>query len=103
VRLSQDVSLLPPVSIGGGCGIEAGATIGGRTSLGEGCFVGEGAMVEGSILFGGARVGEATIVRNSVVGPSVLGAGCVVEEDNVLDCGARVNSGTRLPRGAMTF
>jgi len=116
VNLSKDVSLLPPVSIGERCEIEAGATIGGRTSLGEGCLVGEGAMVEGSILFAGARVGEGAIVRNSIVGPgavvhrncvirglSVLGAGCIVEEGNILDCGARINSGTRLPRGVMTF
>jgi mannose-1-phosphate guanylyltransferase len=116
VNLSKDVSLLPPVSIAERCEIEAGATIGGRTSLGEGCFVGEGAMVEGSILFEGAQVGEGTIVRNSIVGPgavvdrncvvrglSVLGAGCFVEEGNVLDCGARINSGSRLPRGVMAF
>lgn len=116
VGLSKDVSLLPPVFIAGRCEIEAGATIGGRTSIGEGCFVGEGAMVEGSILFGGAWVGEGTIVRNSIVGPgavihrdcvvrglSVLGAGCVIEEGNVLDRGARINSGTRLPRGVMAF
>jgi mannose-1-phosphate guanylyltransferase len=116
VSLSKDVSLLPPVCIAGGCEIEAGATIGGRTSLGEGCFVGEGAMVEGSILFDGARVAQGAIVRHSIIGPgaaveancvirglSVLGAGSVVDEDNVLDCGARINSGTRLPRGVMTF
>jgi mannose-1-phosphate guanylyltransferase len=116
VQLSKDVSLLPPVSVARRCEIEAGATIGGRTSLGEGCFVGEGAMVEGSILFDGAQVREGAMVRNSIVGPgavvqrncvvrglSVLGAGCVVEEGNVLDCGARINSGTRLPREAITF
>jgi mannose-1-phosphate guanylyltransferase len=116
VNLSKDVSLLPPVCIGKRCEIEVGATIGGRTSLGDGCFVGEGAMVEGSILFEGAQIGEETKVRNSIVGPgavihrncvvrgfSVLGEGCVVEEGNVLDCGARLNSGTRLPREVMTF
>jgi mannose-1-phosphate guanylyltransferase len=116
VNLSKDVSLLPPGSIAQRCQIEAGATIGGRTSLGEGCFVGEGAMVEGSILFEGAQVMEGTIVRNSIIGAgavverncvvrglSVLGARCVVEEGNVLDCGARINSGSRLPKRVMTF
>jgi len=115
-KLSKDVSLLPPVSIAEGCEIEAGATIGGRTSLGKGCFVGEGAMVEGSILFEGAQIGEGTIVRNSIVGPgavvhqncvirgcSVLGAACVVEEENVLDQGARVNSRVCLPKGVISF
>jgi len=116
VNLSKDVSLLPPVSIGGRCEIGAGATIGGRSSLGEGCFVAEGAIVEGSILFDGVQVGEGTIIRNSIVGPgaivhpncvvrglSVLGAGCIVEEGNLLDCGVRINSGTRLPREVVTF
>jgi mannose-1-phosphate guanylyltransferase len=116
VSLSKNVSLLPPVAIAERCQIEAGATIGGRTSLGEGCFVGEGAIVEGSILFDGARVMEGTIVRSSIIGPgavvhrncvvrglSVLGAGCVVEEGNVLDCGARINAGSRLPQAVMTF
>jgi mannose-1-phosphate guanylyltransferase len=116
VRLSKDVSLLPPVSIAERCEIEAGATIGGRTALGKGCYVGEGATVESSILFEGAQVGERTIVRNAIVGPgavvhrncvirglSVLGAGCIVEEGNVLDCGARINPGARLPTGVMTF
>jgi len=115
-RLSKDVSLLPPVSIAEACEIEAGAIIGGRTSLGKGCSVGEGAMVEGSILLDGARVGEGTIVRNSIVGPgaiihrdcvvrglSVLGAECVVEEGNILDSGARISSGGFLPRGVMSF
>lgn len=115
-RLSKDVTLLPPVYVAEGCEIEASATIGGRTYLGEGCKVGEGAMVEGSVLFEGARVGEGTVVRNSIVGPGatiragsivrglcVLGAGCVVEEGNVLDQGARVNARVRLPREVMSF
>src|SRR5215212_7302140 len=85
VNLSKDVSLLPPVSIAGTCEIEAGATIGGRTSLGEGCFVGEGAMIEGSILFEGAQVGEGTIVRNSIVGPgAIIRRNCVVRGLSVL-------------------
>ena len=116
VNLSKDVSLLPPVSIAGECEIEAGATTGGRTSLGEGCFVAEEAMVEGSILFDGAQIGAGAMIRNSIVCPgagvqsncvvrglSVLGSRCVVEEGNVLDCGVRINSGTRLPKEVMTF
>lgn len=114
--LSKDASLLPPVTIGEGCEIGAGTTIGGRTSLGSNCYVGDGAIVEGSILFDGVRVGDRTVIRNSIVGPgavvhrdcvvrglAVLGAGCVVEERNVLDNGARVNSGLRLPRSVMSF
>ena len=109
-EVSRDVALLPPVCVGKACEVEAGATIGSRTSLGKRCLIEKGAMVEGSILFEGVRVGEGAVIRNAIVGPgarvgkdsivrglSVLGAGCVVGEGNVLDQGARVNPGARLP------
>ena len=115
-QVSRDVALLPPVCVAKGCEVEAGATIGSRTSLGEGCLIEKGAMVEGSILFEGVRVGEGAVIRNAIVGPgarvgkgsivrglSVLGAGSVVEEGNVLDQGARVNPGARLPKGVLSF
>jgi mannose-1-phosphate guanylyltransferase len=114
--IHKDVTLLPPVFVAEGCEIEAGATVGGRTSLGRGCAIGEEARVEGSILFEGVRVGAGTIVRNAIVGPgadigsgcivrgiSVLGARYVVEEGNVLDQGARVNPRVRLQRGVISF
>jgi mannose-1-phosphate guanylyltransferase len=115
-KLSKDVILLPPISVAEGCEVEAGATIGGRTSLGKDCVVGEGAIVEGSVLFEGAQVGEGAIVRNSILGPGatvrsgsivrghcVLGAGCTVEEDNVLGQGARVNPRVCLPGKVISF
>ena len=115
-EVSRDVALLPPVCVAEACEVEAGATIGSRTSLGKGCLIEKGAMVEGSILFEGVRVGEGAVIRNAIVGPgatvgkgsivrglSVLGAGCVVEEGNVLDQGARVNPGVRLPKGVLSF
>src|SRR3712207_1066515 len=46
VRVSQGVTLIPPVSIAEGGEVETGATIGGRTALGNGCVVEEGAVVE---------------------------------------------------------
>lgn len=112
----KNVTLLPPVFVAEESTIESGATVGGRTSLGKGCWIGEGAQVEGSILFEGVRVGEGTVVRNSIIGPgaiirsdcivrglSVLGAECVVEEGNVLDNGARVNPYVRLPSKVLAF
>jgi mannose-1-phosphate guanylyltransferase len=115
-KISKNVTLLPPVCIAEECEIGTGVTIGGRTSLGKGCLIGEGAMVEGSILFEGVRVGEGAIIRNSIVGSeatihgnaivrglSVLGAGCVVGEENVLDHGVRINPGICLPSGTINF
>ncbi len=116
VRKGKNVKLLPPVSVAEGCEIESGATIGGRSSLARGCRVGEGAVVEGSILLEGAEVEAGAVVRGSIIGRearvgqdaivrglSVLGARCVVGERNVLDQGIRVNPGVVLPPQSLRF
>ena len=116
VRKGKNVKLLPPVSVAAGCEIESHATIGGRSALGPGCRVGEGAVVEGSILLEGAEVEAGAIVRGSIIGKharvsedvivrglSVLGAGCVVGEGNLLDQGIRINPGVVLPPRSLRF
>jgi mannose-1-phosphate guanylyltransferase len=116
VRVGKNVKLLPPVSVASGCEIENLATIGGRSSLGRGCRVGEGAVVEGSILLEGAEIEAGAIVRGSIIGMgarvgqdaivrglSVLGAGCVVGEGNVLDQGIRINPAVVLPPRSLRF
>lgn len=116
IRVGKNVKLLPPLSVAPGCEIEDLATIGGRTSLGRGCRIGEGAVVEGSILLDGAEVEAGAVVRGSIVGLkarvrheaivrglSVLGANCVVGEGNVLDQGLKVNPGVFLPPRSVVF
>ncbi|MGH3146074.1 MAG: sugar phosphate nucleotidyltransferase [Rubrobacter sp.] len=116
VRLGKNVKLLPPVSIAEGSEISTHATIGGRSSLGRNCLVGERAVVEGSILLDGAEVEAGAVVRGSIIGPrarvgngsivrglSVLGAGCVVGEGNVLDQGIRVNPGVVVSPRSLLF
>jgi mannose-1-phosphate guanylyltransferase len=115
-EMGKGVKVLPPVSVEAGCVLKDGATVGGRTSLGRGCKIGEGALVEGSILFDGAEIEPGAVVRGSVIGPharvgqeaivrglSVLGAGCVIGEGNVLDQGVRINPGVVLPPRSMSF
>ena len=116
VEVGKGVKILPPVSVAAGCVLENRATIAGRSSLGRGCKIGEGALVEGSILLDGAEIEPGAVVRGSVIGPrarlgqeaivrglSVLGAGCVVGEGNVLDQGIRINPGVVLPPRSMSF
>src|ERR671910_2508913 len=116
VELGKNVKLLPPVSVGGACDVSHLATIGGRSALGRGCRVGEGAVVEGSILLDGAEVEAGAVVRGSIIGPrarvgndsivrglSALGAGCVVGEGNVLDQGIRVNPGVVVSPRSLSF
>ncbi|MGI8909430.1 MAG: sugar phosphate nucleotidyltransferase [Rubrobacteraceae bacterium] len=112
----KNVKILPPVSVAAGCEIGHLATIGGRSSLGRGCRVGARAVVEGSILLDGAEIEPGAVVRGSIVGPgarvgqnaivrglSVLGAGCVVGESNVLDQGIRINPGVVVPPRSLSF
>jgi mannose-1-phosphate guanylyltransferase len=115
-RVGKSVRLLPPLSVAPGCEIGDRATIGGRSSLARGCRVGEDAVVEGSILLEDAEVEAGAIVRGSIIGRgarigqdaivrglTVLGAGCVVGEGNVLDQGVRVNPGVVLPPRSLRF
>jgi mannose-1-phosphate guanylyltransferase len=114
--LGKGVKVLPPVSVAADCVLKNGATVGGRSSLGRGCRIGEGAVVEGSILLDGAEVEADAVVRGSIIGPgarvgqeaivrglSVLGARCVIGEGNVLDQGIRIKPGVVLPPGSMSF
>jgi mannose-1-phosphate guanylyltransferase len=116
VRVGKNVKLLPPVSVASGCEIGHQATIGGRSALGRGCRVGEGAVVEGSVLLDDAEIEAGAVVRGSIIGKgarvgqnaivrglSVLGAGCVVGEGNVLDQGIRINPGVVLPPRSLRF
>jgi mannose-1-phosphate guanylyltransferase len=115
-QMGKNVRLLPPVAVASGCEIGHQATIGSRSCLGRGCHVGEGAVVEGSILLEGAEVESGAVVRGSIIGKrarigqnaivrglSVLGARCVVGEGNVLDQGIRINPGVVLPPRSLRF
>jgi mannose-1-phosphate guanylyltransferase len=112
----KGVKVLPPVSVAARCVLENGATVGGRSSLGRGCKIGEGALVEGSILFDGVEIEPGALVRGSIIGPgarvgqeaivrglSVLGAGCVIGEGNVLDQGIRINPGVVLAPRSISY
>ncbi len=116
VAMGKGVKVLPPVSVAAECVLEDKSTIGGRSSLGPGCKIGEGALVEGSVLLDGAEIEPGAVVRGSIIGPharvgedaivrglSVLGAGCVIGEGNVLDQGIRINPGVVLPPRSMSF
>jgi mannose-1-phosphate guanylyltransferase len=116
VAMGKGVKVLPPVSVAAECVLEDKSTVGGRSSLGPGCKIGEGALVEGSVLLDGAEIEPRAVVRGSIIGPharvgedaivrglSVLGAGCVIGEGNVLDQGIRINPGVVLPPRSMSF
>lgn len=115
-RVGDSVRLLPPVSVDAECQICDGATIGGRTAVGQGCWIGRAAVVEGSVVLPGAEIEAGAVVRNSIIGPgarvgrnaivrglSATGARSIVGEKNVLDQGIRVNPEVVLPPRSLSF
>src|SRR5918998_795888 len=85
VQAGKNVKLLPPLSVAGGCELDTLATIGGRSSLGRGCRVGRGAVVEGSIMLDGAKVEAGAVVRGSIIGRDArAGEGGIVRRLSVL-------------------
>jgi NDP-sugar pyrophosphorylase family protein len=70
-RNSEGPLVLPPVHIGKNCEISQDAQVGPYAVLGDGCRVRSGAVVENSILWTRATVGNNSSVQNSIVGEGV--------------------------------
>jgi mannose-1-phosphate guanylyltransferase len=108
--------VVAPAVVGDGCRIADNAIVGGRTVLGRGVVVEEGAHIESSVVLDGATIGARSTIRGSIVGPGarigerchldaevVLGEGVELGAENTLTAGARIFPGVRLPDGAISF
>ncbi|HTX45279.1 MAG TPA: NDP-sugar synthase [Solirubrobacteraceae bacterium] len=96
--------LIPPVLAGAGCGVEAGAVVGGRTVLGRRVEIGLDVRIEDAALLDGVRVGDRSTIRGAIVGPGVvIGEDCRIEEDVVLGADVTVGSGNVVASGARIF
>jgi mannose-1-phosphate guanylyltransferase len=99
----------------GGAEVAPTATLRAGTSVQPAACVGDGAVVDGSVIMTGAHVGPGCIVRASVVGAgarigedgvlvdAVVGDGAVVGERNELRHGARLACDLVLPDGGLRF
>jgi mannose-1-phosphate guanylyltransferase len=108
--------LVPPVYVGPGAVVEAGARLGSLAVLGAGARLASGGIVENAVVGSGTRVGSGASVVGSVVGDdaeigagcelrdlAVVGPGAVVGSNNVLDHGLRVSAGQTIPAEAIRF
>lgn len=111
-----EARLVPPVFVGAGAVLEAGARAGSLAVVGEGARLGPGTVVENAVVGAGARVGERGSVVGSIVGEgAVVGAGCSIDGlavlgpgatlgvGNTLEYGLRVAADTGIPDGALSF
>jgi mannose-1-phosphate guanylyltransferase len=108
--------LVPPVYVGAGAVVEAGARLGSLAVLGAGSRLAEGCVVENAVVGARTTVGAGASVVGSIVGDdaelgpgcelhnlAVIGPGASVGGGNVLDHGLRVGAGQRIPEGALRF
>lgn len=116
IELHPDAKLVPPVLIGEGTVIEAGARIGRMAVIGSGCRIASGTVVEESVvqevcvLDASVQVRRSIIARGTTIGPgTVVSGGAVIGEDarvgggNVLTNNIRVYPGTVIEEGTIKF
>lgn len=116
VKSSKNSLNVGPVVVGDGTVIEDGATILPQTVIGENCHIGEGSAISSSILFSGVKVGKNCNIKESIISKdvkisnnvkveeySVIGDNSVIEEDNILKCGIKVNINTKIKKGSLKF
>jgi len=79
--------------------VAAGAAVW-HSVIGAEVTIGEGAVVEGSVCFDGARIGAGSEVRSSIVGRhAIIEAGAAVTDLSLVGDGAVVPAGSRLSGG----
>ena len=97
VVVAPGATVSPPAVIGARSRLEAGARVGPATVLGERCVVGNGAMVEGAILWDDVTVGARARLRDCIVGAGArIGAGAEIAPGEVIESGAVVPDGAHV-------
>jgi len=97
IEIRSNAKIIPPVAIGNGVIIEAYATVGPYTVLGDNCKVGKSAIIKRSVVWEEASIGEnskivSTILADNVligknvsIIKSIIGKNVVIEEGVTLD------------------
>jgi mannose-1-phosphate guanylyltransferase len=111
-----DGRAIPPAIVGARASIARHAHVGSLAVLAEDVRVGEGTIVERSVVLAGASIGAGCILRDCIVGPgavigdrtqilggAIVGEGVRIGADNVLAHGARLFPGLEVPDGGLAF
>jgi len=116
IHLEPGAKLVPPVIIGEGCTIKAGARIGRMAIVGPRCTIAADSVVEESILQEGCALEENVVVRRSIIargasvgsgtlvaGGAIIGEDARVEGDNILTNHIRIYPETVVRQGSIKF
>jgi len=81
--------------------VAGGAQLGPRAVIGRDSWIGQGAVVVGSVLHPGCEVGADARVEGAILAAGVrVGEGAVVEDGAIVGEGARIEPGARLEHDA---
>jgi mannose-1-phosphate guanylyltransferase len=111
-----DGRVVPPAVVERDVRIAHGAHVGSLAVLAEGVSVGEGSIVERSVVLRNARIGDHCVLRDCIVCPgavigdrtrivdgAMIGENVKIGADNVVARGARVFPGMEVPDGGLAF
>lgn len=100
VTIDPSATVFGPVVIGAGSTIAAGAVVSAHVCLGADVTVGAGARLAGCVIGQGCRIGEGSSVTGSILAADVqLGPRCVLDDLVVMGEAAGIGAENRLSRG----
>jgi mannose-1-phosphate guanylyltransferase len=108
--------VVPPTLLQTRALVGAGAVVGPLAVIGPDVQIGDGSIVESSVVHAGARIGRNCVLRDCIVAAgaeigdnthvtdgAILGEGVRIGADNVVTRGARVFPGVEIPDGGLKF
>lgn len=99
-----DYSIEPPVYLGADVTVEEGAVLGAYTVVGDGCHIGRGAKVRGSILMRGSEISAHATLVDAVVGAGAyVGKGASVFEGGVLGASSMVRENACIRQNVLVW
>jgi NDP-sugar pyrophosphorylase family protein len=96
-----DVTLIPPVCLGSGCRLGPGCELIGPTVVGADCELGRNVILDQTIVWDHARIGDGTRVQGSVIASCQLGRQCLVREGCVVASHSQLGDGRQLEAGTL--
>jgi len=105
-----------PLLVGEGTVIEKAASVAPLSVIGKNCRICSGARVSGAVIFDNCTIGKNCVINDSIIshnvklaegvhigGLSVIGDNTVIQRDNVLENGIKININSAVKEGQIKF
>lgn len=115
-RYSKDNFVSGPIVIGEGTVIENKAKIFPLTVIGDNCWISSGTQISGGLIFDNSKISKNCHIKESIIsrnvkigenvrieGVSVVGDDSIIERDNVLKHGVKINVDSKILPGQIFF